>query len=296
MGENIPPMPLHAGSIPNNERSLALILMPPHCSLRVLVRVMLLCCSLSLIATPARAIEGLPGSTWGNVGDSFHGTAPSVGTYGMGWVNQGIDWVTLPGGLVLNTYAEYRYRARAQKKEYYDAWGPAVGVEFKVLYFRLGMDYYWQKFPYWPGGVERSNNREYYLTGYYTWDVNKLSGLSTSHVVGFPGAIWFNLTYDAKGLTGSGAMGWIRQGIDWTTLPGGIVFDTFAEYRYRSRTKQYQYYDAQGPAAGIEFRKSPISVGLDYYWETDPSLPGRFGYYELYLTWYIDWDLMKLKK
>ncbi len=254
-------------------------------------------CGLIFFSPPAaQAIEGLPGSTWGTITDSFHGYGPANGVGAMGWVNQGIDWTTLPGGITFNTYAEYRYRERAQNEQYYNAQGPALGLEFKYSFLKLGADYYWEKLPKWPGGAQRSNTREYYLTGYYNWDLNKATGLNSSKIVGLPGSVWFNMTYDAKGLTGSGVMGWINQGIDWTTLPGGIIFNTFAEYRYRERTKQFQYYDAQGPAVGIEFKKSVFRLGLDYYWETDPELQGRrnFGYYELYLTWYIDWDLKKL--
>jgi hypothetical protein len=262
--------------------------------LQLILGSILLWCMLFL-PTPALAIEGLPGSTWGNITDSFHGNGPALGQGGMAWINQGIDWITLPGGITFDTYAEYRYRHRAHHKEYYDSWGPALGFEFKKSFLRLGMDYSWQKYPFWPGGVQRSNSREYYLSGFYQWDANKLSELNTSKVVGFPGSIWFNLTNDASGLTGSGAQGWINQGIDWTTLPGGIVFNTFAEYRFRERTKQFQYFDAQGPAVGLEFKKSVFTLGMDYYWESDPELQGPrdFGYYELFLTWYIDWDLKK---
>ena len=274
---------------------------PPHVILpgvplvQFVMRSVLLCGCILFFSARAQAIEGLPGSTWGTVTDSFHGNGPALGEGGMGWINQGIDWVTLPGGITFDTYAEYRYRHRAHHKEYYDSWGPALGFEFKISFLRLGMDYYWQKYPSWPGGVQRSNNREYYLTGYYQWDLNKLSGINTSSVGGFPGSIWFNLTNDASGLTGSGAQGWINQGIDWTTLPGGIIFNTFAEYRFRERTKQFQYFDAQGPAVGLEFKKSAFRLGLDYYWESDPELQGNrnFGYYELYLTWYVDWNLKK---
>jgi hypothetical protein len=245
----------------------------------------------------AQGIEGLPGSTWGILTDSVNGL---TGSGGMGWVNQGIDWITWPGGITFNTYAEYRYRNRTKQNQYYDAQGPALGFEFKKSFLRMGMDYYWEKFPAWPGGVQHSNSGEFYLTGYYDWDLNRFSSINITGVTGLPGAIWADLTYDAKGLTGSGATGWVNQGIDWTTLPGGIRFNTFAEYRYRHRTKQNQYYDAQGPALGLEFKKSFLRLGMDYYWESYPesfpNQPGRSNYLEFYLSWYIDWDLKKLMK
>jgi hypothetical protein len=291
-------MPSPANGMTSSKRRLTRFTVPGGRVLRFFIRSLLLCGCIFFFPAQAPAIEGFPGSTWGTVSDSFHGYGPANGLGAMGWVNQGIDWTTLPGGITFNTYAEYRYRERAQNRQFYDAQGPALGLEFKYSFLRLGADYYWEKLPKWPGGAQRSDNREYYLTGYYSWDLNKATGLNTSKVVGFPGSVWFNMTYDAKGLTGSGVMGWINQGIDWTTLPGGIIFNTFAEYRYRERTKQFQFYDAQGPAAGIEFKKSVFRLGLDYYWESDPELQGRrnFGYYELYLTWYIDWDLKKLTR
>ncbi len=261
------------------------------------MRSLLLCGFFLIMAKPAQGIEGLPGSTWGTLTYSPNGL---TGSGAMGWINQGIDWITLPGDITFNTFAEYRYRHRTKQNQYYDAQGPALGLEFKKSFLRLGFDYYWEVLPEWPGGVQRSNSGELYLSGYYDWDLNKSSIINISGIVGLPGSIWAYLNHDARGLTGSGAMGWINQGIDWITLPGGIRFNTYAEYRYRHRTKQNQYYDAQGPALGLEFKKSVLKLGMDYYWESypeaPPNQPGRSNYLEFYLTWYIDWDLKKLVK
>ncbi len=248
-----------------------------------------------LLSTPASAIEGLPGSTWGTLTHANGVSGDGV----MGWVNQGIDWTTLPGGITLNTYAEYRYRAQTKQKDYYNAYGPALGLEFRKWFLKLGTDYYWVTYPYWPGGVQRSDNHEYYLTGYDNWDLNKLESINLSAIAGLPGSTWFFLAYDAKGLTGSSAQGWVNQGIDWIVLPGGITFDTYVEYRYRSQTKQNQYFNAQGPVVGLEFKKSYFRLGTDYYWQTYPRWPNgvqRSDYLEVYLSWYIDWDLKKLTK
>jgi hypothetical protein len=245
------------------------------------------------VSTPALGIESLPGSSWGIL---THSSNSLTGSGGMGWINQGIDWFTLPGGITFNTYAEYRYRERSRQNDFYNAQGPAVGLEFKKSIFKAGMDYYWENLPRFPGGGGRSHNREFYLTGYYGWDVNKLSNVHLPGIAGLPGAIWFNLTYDINGLTGSGGMGWINQGIDWFTLPGGITFNTYAEYRYRERTRLNDFYNAQGPVVGLEFKKAFFKVGTDYYWESYPELGQRSNYLEIYLTWYIDWDLKHLIK
>ena len=246
-----------------------------------------------LWSEPVLAIEALPGSTWGNLPHSVQGL---TGSGAAGWINQGIDWTTLPGGITLNTHAEFRYRARKEQKEYYNSEGPAIGLEFKKSLFRLGVDYFWEKLPEWPGGVQRSHNREVYLTGFYGWDLYNVNNPNLSGMAGFPGSAWFDLSYDINGLTGSSAMGFVNQGIDWMTLPGGITFNTYAEYRYRGRTKQNQYYNAEGLVIGLEFKKTPFRLGMDYYWERFPKLGERSPSLEYYLTWYIDWDLKQVNK
>ena len=88
----------------------------------------------------------------------------------QGYFNQGIDWVTLPGKLTLNTFAELRYRFRENNKDFYNAYGPAVGVEFRRTPFHLGVDYYWERFP----ELSDSSNRfRYYLSWYYDWDLKR---------------------------------------------------------------------------------------------------------------------------
>jgi hypothetical protein len=256
------------------------------------IRIAFLCGLFLMVSSPASGIEGLPGSTWGNLSHSVQGL---TGSSAMGWINQGIDWTTLPGDITFNTYVEYRYRARTKQKEYYNAQGPAIGLEFKKSYFRLGADYYQQRFPKLG---ETSYNREVYLNGFYDWDLSRPGRSLPLGIVGFPGAVWGNETYFLNGLTGSGVMGWINQGIDWITLPGGIIFNTYVEYRYRARTKQREYYDAEGPAVGLEFKKASFRLGMDYYWEQFPKLgEGEHSHsLEYYLIWYLDWDLLRSKK
>ncbi len=280
----------------NNKQISRTLLAPMMLPRLAILRVILFCLYTLFLSTPAHGIEGLSGSTWGNLTQSVNGL---TGSGAEGWIRQGVDWFSLPGGITFDTYAEYRFRTRTKQQQYYNAQGPVLGLEFKKSSFRLGLDYYWEEYPDWPGGTQRSHNREFYLTGYYNWDARKLINLTSSKIVGLPGAVWFNLTYDINGLTGSGAQGWINQGLDWFTLPHDIIFNTYAEYRYRAQTKQREYYNAYGPALGIELKKSYFRLGTDYYWETYPDWPGgaqHSNYLEVYLTWYIDWDLLKSVK
>jgi hypothetical protein len=121
----------------------------------------------AVMCTPAFAIEGLPGSTWGH---AAYEKSDIAGPGIMGYVNQGIDWVTLPGDLTLNTFAELRYRLRQNNKEFFNAYGPALGVELRHSPFRVGVDYYWEQYPELK---ETSNRLQLYLSWYYDWDLKR---------------------------------------------------------------------------------------------------------------------------
>ena len=246
-----------------------------------------------ILSLPVRAlsIEGYSGSTWGQVSHDFDSL---VGSGTLGYVNQGIDWTTLPGGIGFNTFAEFRYRLRTENNDFYNAYGPALGIEFRKSIFKLGADYYWQRFP---GLNELDNKFQIYLTLYSDWNLKKkIQLLNALPVEGFSGSTWDIFSHDFDSLVGSGAQGYLNQGIDWTTLPGGITFNTFAEFRYRLRTENNDFYNAYGPALGIEFRRHIFKLGVDYYWERFPGLNEWDNKFQIYLTWYFDWDLMKLKK
>jgi len=232
----------------------------------------------------ALSLQGLPGSTWGNV---THDVDSLVGTGAMGYVNQGIDWVQLPGEITFNTFAEFRYRFRNENKEFYNAYSEAVGLEFKRSPFSLGMDYVWERFP---AAGERSDKVQYYLTWFYDWDL-KRAPRGAIKVQGFPGSIWGNVSHDVDSLVGTGAMGYINQGIDWVQLPGEITFNTFTEFRYRFRNENKEFYNAYSEAVGLEFKRSPFRLGMDYVWERFPAVGEQSNKVQYYLSWFYDWDL-----
>ena len=230
------------------------------------------------------AIEGLPGANWVSLNDDVDGL---TGSGGMGWVKQGVDWTTLPGDINFNTYVEYGLRARNKKETYFNAQGPAVGLEFSKSYFSAGIDYYWVDFP---KQNLQDEGYEYTLGWYYSKDIEPLIG--DTFAEGFPFSTWGKLSYDASGPTGSGSMGWIQQGIDWFTIPGDITVNTFLKYSYRGREKNNEYYDAQGPSIGIEFTKSFFSFGVSRYWEEFPVLNISQETTQFFAGWYYTWDLM----
>jgi hypothetical protein len=230
---------------------------------------------------------GYPGGFWGQ---GTHDDDQISGSGGMGWINQGIDWVKFSDDIALDTYVEYRYRTRELNRPYYDTQGPAVGMELRIDFLSIGADVYWESLPVL--GTS-STNREFYAVWFYEWDFkNKEKG--EPGLVSFPGSFWGRLAYDVDGLNGSGAQGFINQGVDWFFLPGGIVTNTYAEYRYRSRTNNNKYYDANGPAVGLEFKKWFLHRGVDYYWERDPILNVSSNRSQFYLTWFYTWDLNNL--
>lgn len=235
-------------------------------------------------ASPAGAyeIEGLPGATWGSISyddDNFTGSG------GQGFINQGIQWITLPGDIALVTYAEYRYRSRTKNPLYYDAGGPAVGLELSKGFFKAGVDYYWERFSVLG---QDSNRAQAYLGWYIYWTANKDKQLGPFDL---PGSFWASITYDNDDYSGSGVQSFINQGVTLYNPPGGIPMTVFAEYRHRSRTKNNLYYDAGGPAVGLEFQKGRISWGVAYFWEHLPVINENSNRAQLYLTWYLFWDL-----
>jgi len=251
--------------------------------------IIILISSLGLLGSrPASALkyEGLPGSTWGAV---YHDNDQLVGTGTLGYVNQGIDWVTLPGAITVNTYVEFRYRFRSENNEFYNAYSEAVGLEFQRSPFHLGVDYAWERFP---PIDEQSNKFQYYLTWFYDWDLNRGS-LKSSRVLGYPGSVWGTAYYDNDSLVGSGTLGYINQGINWVTLPGKVIVNTFAEFRFQLRSANKDFYNTYSEAVGVELQRSPFHLGMDYVWQRFPVLGEQSNKLQFYLTWYYDWDLMK---
>jgi hypothetical protein len=234
------------------------------------------------IPVPASGYDALPGSTWGQV---THDNDSLVGNGTMGYINQGIDWTTLPGGIKFNTFGELRYRFRGENRTYYNAYAEALGLEFKKSIFHLGADYVWESYPEIP---DHSNKVQYYLTWFYDWDLKKTKN---GKIKGFPGSFWGQVTDDVDSLVGTGTMGYINQGVDWTTLPGGIVFNSFAEIRWRFRSENRDYFDAYSEAMGVELKKSAFRLGINYLWEKYPELNDYSDKFQFYLTWYTDWNL-----
>jgi len=241
----------------------------------------------ALAAAPAQAFEfeGFPGSTWGQ---ASYDNDDISGSGVMGFINQGVLWGRLPGGVAVVTYAEYRHRSRNKNQIYYDAGGPAVGLELRKSVFIAGVDYYWETLPVLG---EKSERAQGYAGWFVDWDIASLLGLTRAPRL--PGSSWAQVSYDNDDISGSGVMGFINQGVDILQLPGGVTVNAYGEYRHRSRDKNQEYYDAGGPAVGMELQRSPVRAGVDYYWERLPVLGESSERAQLYVSWYLDWDLKR---
>ena len=232
-------------------------------------------------------IEGLYGSTYGSIGQDLLG---STGFAVSASIQQGIDWVRLPGDITFSTYAEYKYSTRTSERRYFDQSGYGVGLEFRKSIFKFGAEYFWDTY------TQRNQTKTtqlLYLSWFDEWTKRiwfadedswlKLNALS--------GSTYGKTTHDFSGSTGTSLSGYINQGIDWFTLPGAITFNTYAEYRLSFRTRDTLFYNSHGPAVGLEFQKKPFTLGANYVWQMYPErglIDRQAGFY---LRWFYDWDL-----
>jgi hypothetical protein len=229
---------------------------------------------------------GYPGDTWGRVTQDLSGKS---GTGISTFISQGIDWFQLPGDIVFDTYAEYRYSKRTRDNRYFDGDGPALGLVFVRAPFRLGAEYIWER------QSQLSNNRGRTGRGYLNWYQDWYTYMRKHgdedqgyQIIGLSGSTWGKVNQDRNGLAISG---FVNEGIDWFQLPWDTTFNTYAEIRWGFRTKDNDYFNAFGPAIGAELQRAPFHFGMDYYWEHYTELKETDPQWRLYLVWYYNWDL-----
>ena len=244
----------------------------------------LICLLYSQMAS-AYSPEAYPGSLWNNTTHDFD---RFEGFGNQGNLTQGVQWLTLPGEIPVITFASYRWRLRSQNQDFYNAHGPAAGVEFRKLFFNFGFEFEWQTYPVLETTTQ---NGSFYLTWYKRMrfiggDNPTLFGLN---VVGFPTTTWGRLNYDFENLEGAGAMGFLTQAIDWVTLPGDIVLRTQATYNWRFRSKNNVFFNMHGPSAGIEFARDTVNLGVEYGIQHYTELNENVNRFQVYLNWFFDW-------
>lgn len=246
--------------------------------------------ALSLACAPASAFgpEGYPGSLWLT---GFRDLNGFEGWGTQGSLTQGVQWLTLPGDITVETYGRYFWRLRNKNQTYFDAYGPSVGVEFSKAFIDVGAEFGWTRF----GELgENSEDFNIYLSWYKKvnlardWADPNVFGIP---VLGFPLSTWGKLTHDLNNLEGDGAQGFVRQGIEWFELPLGVVVRTLVSYNFRFRSENRPYYNTHGPAVGVELGSGPVDLGIEYMWRDYPELKRYTHDFYLYLSAYFNWDL-----
>lgn len=225
-------------------------------------------------------IEGLPGYTWGSVRDNL-GDQDTVSYLG----NQGIDWVLLPGDIMLNTFIEYR-SINNELKYFNDDTEGVVGIDFSYKPFHVGVEYildHWQE----------ENNGRYYISWYHDWYkyVRRRGKRNDNWFDGdaYTGSTYARITKDFTG--GTSIQGYITQGVDWFTFYEDITFNTSVSYNFRFRNIDKTFYDAHGPSIAIELQKPPFTLGMDYSWSKNPHIGSYDSVLGVYFRWYYGWDL-----
>ncbi|HAS17083.1 MAG: hypothetical protein A2035_03060 [Nitrospirae bacterium GWA2_42_11] len=112
-------------------------------------------------------------------------------------------------------------------------------------------------------------------------------------IEGLSGSTWGQVTYESGDtISGPSAQGYIKQGIDWITIKH-YQLDSFASLHYRFRTDNNEYFNTFGPALGIEIKKGPVNIGVQYFWERFTELQESDEQLQFFVNWWYGWDLLK---
>jgi hypothetical protein len=111
--------------------------------------------------------------------------------------------------------------------------------------------------------------------------------------LGYPGSAWGTFTRGFDGLEGTGAQGWVRQGVTWFRA-AGADFNTYGDYSWRVRTENKTYYNTYGPGLVAAFEKGPFGLGVDYSWMRYPKLGDTVNNAAAYGSWYYSADASKV--
>ncbi len=131
----------------------------------------------------AAAIEGFPGSTWGELRQNLPNQRGADGPrdlYLQGYIEQGIDWKHW-GPLRLNTYGILRYQWDSEPLFYNNDIAPGVGIGLLHVssmgdYVKFGVEHIWDRFYRGGGGGAGAHTEEktlLYVRWFQWWDLKK---------------------------------------------------------------------------------------------------------------------------
>ncbi|MFO7594032.1 MAG: hypothetical protein R6X15_08335, partial [Pseudomonadota bacterium] len=191
----------------------------------------------SALTRELQKLEGIPGFTWGSVDHSFDDDDTSASFL----INQGIDWVVLPGDITVNTFAEYRSMDN-DWQSVYDEDEVVFGVELKRSPINVGIEYSPAR---WRDDVLDEDVTSVYLSWYHSWyKFLRRRGSNIANpfdVNAYSGSTYGRISHQLdNGDEGTAARGFVRQGMDWFTSitdVGELTLNTYAAYRFRFRTE-----------------------------------------------------------
>jgi len=247
-------------------------------------------------APGAAALEGYPGSTWGDL----YYEIPSPGSSDLvleGWVRQGVALKRWPIGrahLVLQSYATLRYKWDSLGLDWNNYLGPGAG---------LAVDLDLPSFPSMSAGVEyvhQWNTRPdvslpyaaLFVNWFGSWDVR--SGR-------WPGSTWGDLRWEVPNSGPDDLIleGWVRQGWTlhrWRPAPYTFALSPYLRFRYKLDTLGLDWNNYAGPGVGLALDVDGLkgflpAAGIEYAWEKNLSSPGGVHRIDLVVRWYGWWDL-----
>jgi hypothetical protein len=247
-------------------------------------------------APPAAAIDGFPGSTWGDVSWEI----PSPGDDDLileGWVRQGVAWKRWRAGkaaFVLQTYGTLRYRWDSLGLDWNNYLGPGVGAAVDLSapglpIATVGVEYVHQ----WNTRPDVAAPYTALFTDWFHWwDVRKGE---------WPGTTWGALRWEIPndGPDDLTFEGWARQGLvleRWKRQPLTWVLSTYARVRWKVDTLGLDWNNYVGPGVGLALDLDGVkglqpAAGIEYAWEKNLSSPGGVHRIDLVVRWYGWWNL-----
>jgi hypothetical protein len=250
------------------------------------------------LPSSVRALEGLPGSTWGD----FHWELPDDGRDNLileGWVRQGMAWKKWQkntASLLLTTYITARYKWDSRGYDWNNYLGPGIGTALE-LYNPEGPLLSW--------GVEhiyqmnyRSGGEDPYTALYMNW--YDWWGFTSKE---YPGSTWGDLRWEIPN-SGSDNLileGWVKQGKElsrWKKGGNDFILNPFVKVRFKWDSESLDWNNYIAPGAGIsvdmESEKGPlISYGTEYVWEKRFRSGDDVHRIDFFVRWYAWWDLAK---
>jgi hypothetical protein len=250
------------------------------------------------VAAPggAAAIEGYPGSTWGDV----YWELPSPGESDLvleGWARQGVAWRRWRASnarLVLQTYGTLRYKWDSRGLEWNNYLGPGAGVALDLAAPRfpivsVGVEYVHQ----WSTRSEVSAPYTApFLDWFHWWDLGEGE---------WPGTTWGMLRWEIPnaGPDNLTLEGWARQGRvlhRWRRAPLAYVLSPYLRVRYKLDTLGLDWNNYVGPGVGLALDVEGLkgfqpAAGIEYAWEKNLASPGDVHRIDLVVRWYGWWDL-----